>query len=114
MTYAQDLLEAMPDAVFLYRYIGDDDAGNENYAVAPITLRANITVEMRRGGIGDREATKTVETPVTGTIIVAGDEIRPRDKITFLGVTKQVDTIQNFRGVTPDETVQQITFDEEN
>ena len=114
-TFAKDLLDAMPDTLLHYRWIGDDDgAGNEVWAKTPRTLRANITVTMQRGGIEDRDGQLPPTTPVTGTIYVLGGDIKPRDKITFLGVTKHVDAIQTFRDA-PDagDYVQEITFDEE-
>ncbi len=116
MSFDKELLEAMPDVVLLYRYIGDDDeAGNESYAKAPITLRANITIQMRRGGFEGREGVLPANTPITGTIIVGGNQIRPRDKIAFLGLTKQVDTIETFRDApNSGDYIQQITYDEEN
>jgi hypothetical protein len=114
-TFAKDLLDAMPDEILHYRWIGDDDgAGNEVWAKTPRTLPANIVVTMRAGGIEDRDGQLPPTTPVTGTIIVLGGDIRPRDKIAFLGVTKMVDTIQTFRDApNPGDYVQQITFDEE-
>jgi hypothetical protein len=86
------LLDAMPDTVVLNRYTGDDANGNAQYDANTVITRANIVLERSmtelRLGHGMRLQSAGMDiyvpAPVTmATIIIAAQNIHPKDKVTF-------------------------------
>lgn len=113
VAFDEELLEAMPDEVQVRRYLGLDEVGNESYAVVPVVVPANITITFGRDAAPDHDGKLPDDTPIRGTIYLPGGTVRPHDKITFLGITREVGDVTDYRDAPEvGYYVQEINYDD--